>query len=145
MASPDNGFIIRDYRDTDFGRVEAMWILLGLGNSQRGDTAEVIRRTLDMGGKFLILEEKASGKVVGTSWMTVDGRRNYLHHFGIDQDYQGRGLGKMLLEASLAFAHEKGLQIKIEVHRENQRALDLYTRSGFRYLGEYDVFIIRDI
>jgi [ribosomal protein S18]-alanine N-acetyltransferase len=138
-------FLIRDYRDSDFENIQALWLPLGLGSSQRGDTAEVIIRTLSAGGKFLVLEEKSSGKLVGTSWMTVDGRRNYLHHFGIDETYQQCGLGRMLLDASLAIAREMGLQLKIEVHRQNERALNLYTRNGFKYLGDYDVYIIRDI
>lgn len=141
----EDAFIIRGYLETDFGRVQAFWQPLGLGSIQRGDTAEVIRHTLEVGGRFLIMEEKSTGNLVGTSWMTIDGRRNYLHHFGIDESYQGRGLGRMLLNASLDAAREIGLQLKIEVHRENKRALELYTRNGFRYLGEYDVYIIRDI
>lgn len=141
----EDAFIIRGYLETDFGRVQAFWQPLGLGSIQRGDTAEVIRHTLEVGGRFLIMEEKLTGNLVGTSWMTIDGRRNYLHHFGIDESYQGRGLGRMLLNASLDAAREIGLQLKIEVHRENKRALELYTRNGFRYLGEYDVYIIRDI
>lgn len=141
----EDAFIIRGYRETDFDRVQAFWQPLGLGSIQRGDTAEVIRHTLEVGGRFLIMEEKSTGTLVGTSWMTIDGRRNYLHHFGIDESYQGRGLGRMLLNASLDAAREIGLQLKIEVHRENKRALELYTRNGFRYLGEYDVYIIRDI
>jgi ribosomal protein S18 acetylase RimI-like enzyme len=145
MVSKADNFLIRDYRDSDFENIQALWLPLGLGSSHRGDTAEVISRTLAAGGKFLVLEEKSSGKLVGTSWMTVDGRRNYLHHFGIDEAYQQCGLGRMLLKASLATAREMGLQLKIEVHRQNQRALDLYTRSGFKYLGDYDVYIIRNI
>lgn len=141
----EDAFIIRGYLETDFDRVQAFWQPLGLGSIQRGDTAEVIRHTLEVGGRFLIMEEKLTGNLVGTSWMTIDGRRNYLHHFGIDESYQGRGLGRMLLNASLDAAREIGLQLKIEVHRENKRALELYTRNGFRYLGEYDVYIIRDI
>jgi len=138
-------FTIRDFRDSDYDLVQALWLPLGLGSSQRGDTLQVIKSTLLAGGKFLVLEEKATGKLIGTSWMTVDGRRNYLHHFGIDENYQGRGLGRQLLDASLAFARRKGLQLKIEVHRQNQRALDLYQRNGFKFLGDYDVYIIRDI
>jgi ribosomal protein S18 acetylase RimI-like enzyme len=137
--------IIRDYRDSDFEEIQALWQPLGLGSSQRGDTAEVIRQTINLGGKLLVMEDETTGKIIGTSWMTIDGRRNYLHHFGIDQNYQGQGLGKMLLDASMEFAREMGLQLKIEVHRENQRALNLYTRYGFKYLGDYDVYIIRDI
>jgi len=144
-SSPELNVIIRDYCDSDFEEVVRLWQPLGLGGAQRGDTLEVIRQTIDLGGKFLVIEDNPGGNIIGTSWMTIDGRRNYLHHFGIKQEYQGRGLGKMLLNASLDFAREKGLQLKIEVHRENKRALDLYTSHGFKYLGDYDVYIIRDI
>ncbi|HOW32604.1 MAG TPA: hypothetical protein PLP88_13650, partial [Bacteroidales bacterium] len=71
-------FTIRDFHDSDFVPVQALWLPLGLGSSQRGDTLQVIKSTLLAGGKFLVLEEKATGKLIGTSWMTVDGRRNYL-------------------------------------------------------------------
>jgi len=149
MPAPENcdskNFTVRDYRNSDFENIQALWIPLGLGSRQRGDTAEVIEQTLKAGGKLLVLEETLSGKLVGTSWMTVDGRRNYLHHFGIAETYQNKGLGRMLLDASIAFAREKGLQLKIEVHRRNQHAINLYTRNGFKYLGDYDVYIIRDI
>ncbi len=144
-SSPELNVIIRDYLDSDFEEVVRLWQPLGLGSAQRGDTLEVIRQTIDLGGKFLVMETRLEGKIIGTSWMTIDGRRNYLHHFGIKEEYQGRGLGKMLLNASLDFARERGLQLKIEVHRENKRALDLYTSHGFKYLGDYDVYIIRDI
>jgi len=144
-TSPELNINIRDYCDSDFEEVITLWQPLGLGGAQRGDTIEVIRHTLDLGGKFLVMEDSPGGNIIGTSWMTIDGRRNYLHHFGIKEEYQGKGLGKMLLDASLAFAREKGLQLKIEVHRENRRALDLYTSHGFKYLGDYDVYIIRDI
>ncbi len=41
--------------------------------------------------------------------------------------------------------NEIGLQTKIEVHRENKVALNLYKQYGFNNLGNYDVFIIREI
>jgi len=144
-SSTELNINIRDYCDSDFEEVVKLWQPLGLGGAQRGDTIEVIRQTLNLGGKFLVMEDSPGGNIIGTSWMTIDGRRNYLHHFGIKEEYQGRGLGKMLLDASLTFAREKGLQLKIEVHRENRRALDLYASHGFKYLGDYDVYIIRDI
>jgi hypothetical protein len=31
------------------------------------------------------------------------------------------------------------------VHRENARAIDLYERGGFQRLGDYDVYIVRDV
>ena len=77
--------------------------------------------------------------------MTFDGRRIHLHHFGILPEYQGRGLSKSLLAESLKFVKKKGYQVKLEVHRSNSVAVKIYEKAGFRYLGDYDVYIIRDI
>ena len=81
---------------------------------------------------------------MGTSWITNDGRRLYLHHFGIKPEFQGQNLSKQLLKVSLNFAKKSRLQIKLEVHKKNKIALNLYKNSGFNYLGDYEVFIIRD-
>jgi ribosomal protein S18 acetylase RimI-like enzyme len=83
--------------------------------------------------------------IIGTSWLTVDGRRTYIHHFGIHTEYQGNGLSKMLLDASLKLAKSLGMQVKLEVHKENAKAIGLYKKAGFNYLGDYLVYIIRDI
>ncbi len=39
----------------------------------------------------------------------------------------------------------KGYQVKLEVHRSNNVAVELYRKAGFEFLGDYDVYIIRDI
>jgi ribosomal protein S18 acetylase RimI-like enzyme len=83
--------------------------------------------------------------VVGTSWLTNDGRRLYLHHFAIDPEFQGGGLSKPLLRESLKIAREIGLQVKLEVHQDNERAINFYKKAGFQRLGDYDVYIIRDL
>jgi len=53
-------------------------------------------------------------------------------------------LATSLLETSLAFAKETGLQIKLEVHQQNKKAIELYQKAGFINLGDYGVFIIRN-
>ncbi|HNX31248.1 MAG TPA: GNAT family N-acetyltransferase [Holophaga sp.] len=141
----DTGFRIRDYREDDFPEVLRIWSLTGMGGANRGDDAAVVARTLACGGIFLVMEEASGGRLLGTSWITHDGRRQYLHHFGIAPDRQGQGLGHALLRASLDRARQVGMQIKLEVHRENAAALALYKGQGFGYLGDYDVYIIRDL
>jgi ribosomal protein S18 acetylase RimI-like enzyme len=99
-----------------------------------------------MGGALLVMcagEEEE--KIIGTSWMTFDGRRIHLHHFGILPEFQGQGLSKVLLRESLRFVKEKGYQVKLEVHRSDSKAVGIYQKAGFRYLGDYDVYIIRDL
>jgi ribosomal-protein-alanine N-acetyltransferase len=99
-----------------------------------------------MGGLMLVMCDDDNEKsIIGTSWITFDGRRLHLHHFGIDPECQGRGLAKELLRESLRFVKETGYQVKLEVHRSNIAAIELYRKAGFEYLGDYDVYIIRDV
>jgi ribosomal-protein-alanine N-acetyltransferase len=140
-----NDFTIRDYRKGDYQGIMDLWIATDLGRPERGDNEKIIEESIRMGGSMQVMEEKASGKIIGTSWMTFDGRRIHLHHFGILPEYQGKGLSKPFLEESLKFVKKKGYQVKIEVSRSNERALNLYKEAGFKYLGDYDVYIIRDL
>jgi ribosomal protein S18 acetylase RimI-like enzyme len=125
--------------------VAEIWEKAGISMPGRGDSAEVIENTLRRNGRLLVLVDRDRDTVVGTSWLTNDGRRLYLHHFAIASECQGRGLSKPLLRESLKIAKASGLQVKIEVHRDNHKALDLYRKAGFKRLGDYDVMIIRDL
>lgn len=136
---------IRDYKSEDYLEVEELWKDTEMGGDERGDDNEIIEETIQLGGKLFILEDIATGKIIGTSWLTQDGRRIYLHHFGIRPEHQGKGYSKILLKESLNFARNTGKQIKLEVHKNNIKAVELYRKGGFKYLGDYDVYIIRDI
>ena len=137
--------VIRAFEPADWPGVEAVWAACGLGGRVRGDDAEVIERTLRADGAFLVLCARAGGEVIGTSWLTCDARRMYLHHFGVLPAQQGRGLGRLLLDATLAVVVRRGLQVKLEVARDNVRAIALYEKAGFAPLGDYASFIVRDV
>jgi ribosomal protein S18 acetylase RimI-like enzyme len=143
--SRESTFNVREYEEKDFFEVAEVWKQTGINTPGRGDTAAAIANTLRHGGRLLVLEEKTSGNVVGTSWLTSDGRRLYLHHFAVMPERQGQGLAKLLLKTSLQIAKQTGLQIKLEVHRDNERAVNLYKNAGFQRLGDYDILIIRDL
>ncbi len=136
-------FIIRDFKKDDYNQVVKLWEETGMGGAFRGDNEILIERTIAIGGKLLVMENSDNGNIIGTSWLTNDGRRIYMHHFGIKPEYQGRGLSDYLAKESMKFAKEKDLQIKLEVHRQNIKALNLYKKYGFKYLGDYDVYIVR--
>ncbi len=122
-----------------------MWLATGMGGAARGDTQQIVNASIIAGGKLIVMCLANSHEIIGSSWITNDSRRLYLHHFGILPEYQGLGLSKHLLKESLAFAKEKQMQIKLEVHNENTLAIELYKKIGFTFLGDYDVYIIRDI
>lgn len=135
---------IRDFDKHDFDGLTELWGLTNLGNPQRGDNLDIILQSVAMGGKMLVAVN-ADDKVIGTSWMTFDGRRIHLHHFGVYPDYQRKGIGKLLVKESLRFVKQKGYQVKLEVHQSNIAAINLYKQFGFTFLGDYDVYIIRDL
>jgi ribosomal-protein-alanine N-acetyltransferase len=136
--------LIRDYRPADFPLVEALWKETGIYTTERGDTAEIIIRCNQAGGKFWVLEESSTGLVAGTSWITWDKRRLYLHHFAIRPDLQGKGLGRSLALKSLEFAREKNATMKLEVHQSNHHAIKLYRSLGFKVFKDYDLYMILD-
>jgi ribosomal protein S18 acetylase RimI-like enzyme len=141
----DKNLIIRDYTNSDFDSLNALWIETGLGGAQRGDNARIIGDSLNLGGKLIVIENSQTHEIIGSSWMTFDGRRIHLHHIGVKPAYQNKGLGKKLTKESIRFAKKKGYQIKLEVHKDNVNAIKIYKKLGFNYLGDYDVYIIRDI
>ncbi|MCK5821114.1 MAG: GNAT family N-acetyltransferase [Bacteroidales bacterium] len=139
----ENNYHVRNFSNKDLTELEFLWEETGMGEDERGDNLEVILRTIEAGGKLLVLI--VDEKLVGSSWMTQDGRRMYLHHFSILPDYQGLGLSHMLMNTSLEWMREIGLQIKLEVHESNNIARDLYVKYGFHKLDGYWVYIIREL
>jgi len=134
--------LIRNYKPADFPQVEALWKETGIYTLERGDTPEIILRCNAQGGKFLIMEEPSGKRLIGTSWLTWDGRRVLLHHFAILPSMQGLGHGRLLALESLKFARGKNSPMKLEVHRDNLPAVQLYKGMGFEVFEDYDVYMI---
>ncbi len=136
--------IIRDYRQSDFPQVEVLWKETCIYTEERGETDTIIQRCNSHGGKFLVMEDPATSLIVGTSWLTFDGRRVLLHHFAIKPSSQGKGLGQSLALESLKFARELDCPMKLEVHQDNQPAISLYKSLGFLAFEDYNIFMILD-
>ena len=133
---------LRDYKSDDFPQVEALWKETGIYTVERGDTSEIILRCNARGGKFIVLEDPPTNKIIGTSWLTWDGRRVMMHHFAVLRTRQGKGYGRKLALESLAFANKKGAPMKLEVHRDNLPAVNLYQSLGFEVFADYAVYMI---
>ncbi len=138
-------FLVRKFINSDYDSVLEVWKQTDMGGAHRGDNINIINDTLKTGGVLFVLVEKVTDKIIGSSWITNDSRRLYLHHFGILPEYQGLGLSNLLMDASMQYARDAKLQIKLEVHKNNNIARKLYGKYGFQYLGDYDVFIVREV
>jgi len=137
--------IIRDYLKEDYPKIVGLWTETGLWDPERNDSEQSIERALKTGGKFLVMVDSGNDIILGSSWLTFDGRRLHLHHFCIKPEYQRKGLGTRLAKASLSFVHSSGYQVKMEVHKENRIAKHLYEKLGFFGYTNYDIYMIRDV
>ena len=67
-----------------------------------------------------------------------------LNKIYIEKDYQGKGIGKKLIEAMLNHDRLDGIDnIYLDVFTENEKAIELYKKYDFRIIGKTP-FIIND-
>ncbi|WP_084654198.1 GNAT family N-acetyltransferase [Paenibacillus zanthoxyli] len=60
-----------------------------------------------------------------------------MHRLAVDPGHQGKGLGNFLLQYIENFAIEKGYtSVRIDVYKINETAKALYTRNGYKEIGE---------
>lgn len=53
------------------------------------------------------------------------------------KEFQGFGLGKLLIDKALSFAKESGCEVLwLGVWKQNEKALQFYIRNGFEIFGE---------
>jgi ribosomal-protein-alanine N-acetyltransferase len=80
---------------------------------------------------------RTAGTLVGYAGISRLGRKppfEYeVHTIGVDTAYQGRGIGRRLLEELLAFAD--GGAVYLEVRTDNEAAIALYRSAGFVQIG----------
>jgi ribosomal-protein-alanine N-acetyltransferase len=134
--------ILTELSEEQYSEITRLWEITGVTNPARGDTLEVVRQTLAGGGKIILVRE--DGKAVGTVWLTSDFRRLYIHHMAVHPDWQNRGYGKLLMQDAQKIASELKLQVKLEVHKDNKVAFELYKKYGFTTLEGYLSMIKRD-
>lgn len=97
----------------------------------------------------LHLAAEAGGRVVGSAGLHPHSqlRRRHAAMLGISvaADAQGRGVGSALMRAMCDYADNWAqlLRIELTVFADNQRAISLYERFGFRHEGTHRAYAMR--
>ena len=99
-----------------------------IGN--RTSTDELVELMSD-GGEFLAIDE-GDGKMAGCVYLRCSSERAYFGMLSIDPSKQGRGLGRMLIEAVESRARERGCRF-MDIHIVNLREElpPYYRRHGY--------------
>lgn len=90
---------------------------------------------------IIILVAESDGEVVGYSYsgvegpdyMSLRGPAGVLHDIVIDPNHRGHGVGRTLLDATLAALEARGVpRVVLYAAERNESALRLFARAGFR-------------
>ena len=84
----------------------------------------------------------ASGEPVGAFKLYTEDSSVGVYGFAVDPARQRQGWGRRMLARACALAHEQGAaRVTLEVETTNDRAIALYTTSGFAIVTTYGYYI----
>ena len=133
--------VVRDFRPGDeaaFRDINLEWIerYFAVEQKDRDVLDDPHTYILDPGGAILIAEEE--GAAVGVvSLVRMDGGSVELAKMGVRPSAQGKGAGRMLVDAAIAKARAMGMsRVYIETNSVLGPALKLYHAAGFQPLRE---------
>ncbi len=90
--------------------------------------------------KRVSIVAEVNGKIVGNATIKrMSGRLNRVGDIGIliKKEYRNRGIGTKLMKMLLKEAKKIGIKIAtLEVVADNERAIHLYTKCGFKEFGK---------
>ncbi len=106
--------------------------LFGAGAWSRASLAEELTGP----GRWYVGAQDVGGALVGYAGLWFDGYDGQIMTIGTRTVAQGRGVGRLLLDALIGRARDVGAeQVLLEVRVDNAPALRLYEEAGFERFG----------
>jgi N-acetylglutamate synthase len=78
---------------------------------------------------FIVLHEN---EIIGTVKCSHDGRRGYIHHLAVKEEFRKQGIAKELVDKCMAFLLSQGIKkFRVFVLDSNPQALKFWEHMGF--------------
>ncbi len=122
---------IREFTIKDYVAAIELWQRVEGLEIAEGDNREGVAQFLVRNPGLSRLATDGSA-IVGVALCGHDGRRGHIYHLAVDPAYQGRGLGKRLLDESLADLRRIGVKrVIIMVADDNPSGREFWKRAGY--------------
>lgn len=133
--------MLREMTISDYEEIFDLWVNTeGMGLRSLDDSKEGIALFLKRNPKtnFAALEE---GKIVGAILCGHDGRRGYIYHTVVKNDYQKQGIATKLIEAAVSALQKEGItRVCLNVMETNEKGKEFWQKRGWEkkdFLGFY--------
>lgn len=120
-------FTIQDYNE-----VYELWLKTpGMGLNSIDDTKEGIARYVERNPKSCFIA-RVNNVIIGVILAGHDGRRGFIYHLSVAQDFQKKGVGKALVDSAIEALKKEGIQkIALVVYRKNKKGNRFWEKRGF--------------
>jgi ribosomal protein S18 acetylase RimI-like enzyme len=126
---------IREFSIKDYDAAIELWRRVeGLEIAEGDDREGVVQFLARNPGLSRVASDGSA--IVGVALCGHDGRRGHIYHLAVDPAYRGRGLGKRLLDESLAGLRRTGVKrVLIMVAEDNPIGREFWKRSVFEEIS----------
>lgn len=124
--------IIRTMKIEDYEKVYDLWIhTAGMGLNTTDDSREGIAKYLLRNPDTCFVAED-NGKIAGVIMSGHDGRRGFIYHTTVKEEYRGRGIGKKLVDSALAALEAEGIhKVALVTFEKNVSGNIFWEKVGF--------------
>ncbi|WP_379128048.1 GNAT family N-acetyltransferase [Paenibacillus sp. sgz500958] len=124
----------RAMRIEDYESAYRLWEnTKGMGLST-ADSKTEIERYLQRNAGFSQICEDEHGKIAGTAMCGHDGRRGYMYHVAVSEDYRGNGIGRQLVRRCLQELRQDGIaKCHLMVIGDNDLGRSFWSGLGWQF------------
>lgn len=130
---------VREINNDDYNEIYALWSRTsGMGLSDADSKQNVEKFLIRNKGMSFCFEE--DGNIIGTILCGHDGRRGYIYHVTVAEEYRGRGIGRILVEKSIQKLKEEGIiKCHLFIFADNESGNAFWSLSG--WTRREDIFV----
>jgi ribosomal protein S18 acetylase RimI-like enzyme len=122
---------IRQYRDDDLERVEALWRACNLIVPYNDPGADIAFCQSTGHGEMFVGEDEF-GVVIATVMVGHDGHRGWVYYLAVDPERQRSGLGARMIRHAEAWLCALGVRkVQLLIRESNIGAASFYDRLGY--------------
>lgn len=117
----------------DYEAAYQLWASTPGIHLSEADSREQVLRYLERNPGLSMVSEDEDGTLAGTVMCGHDGRRGYIYHVAVSEEYRGRGVGRQLVSCSLEGLRKEGIgKCHLMVMESNGLGRDFWSGIGWQ-------------